>query len=104
SYDSYDDRERLRVEKEMIEGVVGHSVRGGRQHFLNRSSETWDHHRAIGLEYDSSLGSSTECGFDHGYEPLYPFDDDFTVFPLTIMEVALGGANGTLDEAAAWAD
>src|SRR5699024_2749913 len=40
SYDSYDDRERLRVEKEMIEGVVGHSVRGGRQHFLNRSSET----------------------------------------------------------------
>lgn len=104
SYDSYDDGKRLRIEKEKIEGVVGHSVRGGRQHFLNRSPETWNHHRAIGLGYDSSLGSSTKCGFDHGYDLLYPFDDEFTVFPLTIMEVALDDTNGNLDESAAWAE
>ena len=89
SYDSYDDRERLAEEKATIERVLGHSVRGGRQHFLNRVPATWEHHRAIGLEYDSSLGSSTDYGFTHGYDPIHPFDDDFTVFPLTLMEVAL---------------
>ena len=89
SYDSFDDRERLAEEKAKIERVLGHRVRGGRQHFLNRVPATWDHHRAIGLSYDSSLGSSTDYGFAHGYDPIHPFDDEFTVFPLTLMEVAL---------------
>jgi peptidoglycan/xylan/chitin deacetylase (PgdA/CDA1 family) len=102
SYDSYDDRERLQDEKSKIERVVGHDVRGGRQHFLNRAPETWDHHRAIGLNYDSSLGSSTEYGFRHGYDPIHPFNDEFVVFPLTVMEVAL--VNGTESIEAAWAE
>ena len=89
SYDSYDDRERLATEKGMVERVLGHRLRGGRQHFLNRAPATWDHHRAIGLEYDSSLGSSIDYGFTHGYDLVHPFDDEFTVFPLTLMEVAL---------------
>lgn len=89
SYDSYDDRERLATEKTKIEHVLGHRLRGGRQHFLNRAPATWSHHRAIGLEYDSSLGSSTDYGFTHGYDLVHPFDDEFTVFPLTLMEVAL---------------
>jgi hypothetical protein len=102
SYDSADDRKRLQYEKAKIEGVLGHELRGGRQHFLNRAPETWDHHRAIGLSYDSSLGSSTDYGFQHGYNPIHPFDDEFVVFPLTIMEVALVG--GTADFEQAWTE
>ena len=91
SFDSFDDRDRLREEKATIERALGHEVLGGRQHFLNLApgKETWRHHRAIGLDYDSSLGSSTEYGFQHGYDPFRPFDDAFVVFPLTAMETAL---------------
>lgn len=90
SYHSATDRERLREEKTVLEDVLGRSVTGGRQHYLNLAvPETWEYHRAIGLEYDASLGSSTKCGFHAGYQPLRPFDDDFLVFPLTIMEQAL---------------
>lgn len=84
------DRERLGVEKETLERVLGAPVVGGRQHHLELSTpETWQHYREIGLRYDTSLGSSTEYGFQHGYRPQFPFDDDFAVLPLTVMEVAL---------------
>ena len=90
SYHSPEDRDRLREEKETIEGVLGGEVVGGRQHYLRlRTPETWHHHRSIGLRYDASLGSGTECGFQYGYRPIRPFDDEFVVFPLTIMEQAL---------------
>ena len=104
SYDSYDDPERLRYEKTKIERVLGHSIAGGRQHYLNRTpgTRTWEHHRDVGLRYDSSLGSASEYGFRHGYGLYHPFDDAFTVFPLTVMEVAL--VRGTADIDAAWAE
>ncbi|MFW5974386.1 MAG: polysaccharide deacetylase family protein [Natrialbaceae archaeon] len=90
SYHSPDDRERLAAEKATLEDVLGEPIAGGRQHYLRLSvPETWRHHRAIGLRYDASLGSSTECGFQYGYRPLRPFGDDFLVFPLTVMEQAL---------------
>ena len=85
-----DDRERLLTEKATLERVVGEPVVGGRQHYLQLSvPQTWRHHRAIGLRYDASFGSGTDCGFQYGYRPFYPFDDAFLVFPLTIMEQAL---------------
>lgn len=102
SYSSFDDPERLQYEKTKIERVLGHDIVGGRQHYLNRVPETWEHHREIGLRYDSSLGSSTEYGFQHGYQLKYPFDDDFAVFPLAVMEVAL--VRGTADFEEAWAE
>jgi len=90
SYTSYDDPERLRMEKTTLESIVGHQVVGGRQHYLNLSEpETWRHQSATGLRYDSSLGSSTTYGFDGRYAPFRPFDDEFVVFPLTLMEKAL---------------
>lgn len=90
SYESFDDRERLRAEKERLETLLGHPVSGGRQHHLNLAVPgTWEHHAAIGLDYDSTLGSSSEYGFEHGYTPFRPFDDGFVVFPLTLMDVAL---------------
>jgi hypothetical protein len=90
SYTSYEDRERLAKEKAVLEDVLGHPVRGVRQHHLNLSiPETWEHHAALGFDYDASLGSSRTYGFEHGYDVVRPFDDRFAVFPLSAMEVAL---------------
>lgn len=87
---SADDPARLREEKRVLENVLEGPVAGGRQHYLKHTvPETWQYHHAIGLAYDTTLGSSTECGFHAGYRPIRPFDDDFLVFPLTIMEQAL---------------
>jgi hypothetical protein len=85
------DRGRLRREKRRLERVLGHPVRGCRHHHLALSAGTWRDHRAVGLGYDATLGSSTSYGFDYGYAPLRPAPDEtgFVVFPLTAMEVAL---------------
>ncbi|WP_154660453.1 polysaccharide deacetylase family protein [Halopiger goleimassiliensis] len=96
SYHTADDPERLREERAVLEEILDGPIRGGRQHHLRlERPETWRHYRRIGLSYDTSLGSATECGFQHGYRPLRPFDDEFVVFPLTIMDQALPdpGAN-----------
>ncbi len=101
SYESADDRERLREEKETLEAMLRKPVVGGRQHYLNLDgARTWEHHREIGLQYDASFGSSTEYGFNGRYEPIRPFDDEFVVFPLTIMDNAL--MHGTPSVDAAW--
>lgn len=90
SYHTATDPERLRHEKATLEAVLDGPVVGGRQHHLRLEvPETWRHHLEIGLAYDASLGSTAACGFHHGYRPLQPFDDDFVVFPLTIMDQAL---------------
>jgi hypothetical protein len=100
SYRSPTDPDRLRAEKAALEGVLGHPVVGGRQHYLNlERPETWRHHRDIGLRYDASLGSSDAYGFRHGYGVKRPFDDAFVVFPLTIMESALPDPGADFDRA-----
>jgi len=113
SYHSPTNRDRLRQEKSRIESVLGDEIRGGRQHYLHLSvPETWHHHRDIGLTYDCSLGSTTEYGFQYGYDVRRPFDDEFVVFPLTVMdqtlpdpetefEETLTAVESLLDEAAA---
>jgi peptidoglycan/xylan/chitin deacetylase (PgdA/CDA1 family) len=90
SFDTPRDRERLLIEKSRLESVLDHDVLGGRQHYLRLATpETWRHHRAIGLRYDASLGSPTTAGFQDGYDLLFPFDDAFAVFPLTLMDQQL---------------
>lgn len=101
SYESYDDRTQLAREKATVEAVLGDDVRGGRQHYLNRTlPETWRHHAAIGQSYDTTLGSSTTVGFEYGDSIHRPFGDEFVAFPVTIMEVALPDPGD--DFAAAW--
>ncbi|MFW6017726.1 MAG: polysaccharide deacetylase family protein [Halapricum sp.] len=90
SFQSGGDRERLRYEKEQLEDVLGHPIRGGRQHYLRiNTPETWQIQAELGLEYDSTLGSSSEYGFAYDYGPLTPLSEAFTVFPLTLMEQTL---------------
>jgi hypothetical protein len=83
------DPDRLAAEKERLEDVLGHRVRGCRHHHLRLDGDTWHHHRAAGFDYDASLGHADMAGFQHGHAPRRPFDDDFLVLPLTAMEVAL---------------
>jgi len=90
SYHSTTDRDRLAEEKRLLEDVLCHPVRGGRQHYLRAViPDTWRLQSSLGLRYDASLGSAEEYGFHYGYDPLCPFDDEFVVFPLTVMDQAL---------------
>jgi len=90
SYHSYRDQSLLREEKRALEAVLGHPVLGGRQHYLNFDPAcTWHNQSRVGLRYDSTIGSSTEYGFHNGYRPIRLFDDEFVVFPLTLMDQAL---------------
>jgi peptidoglycan/xylan/chitin deacetylase (PgdA/CDA1 family) len=90
SYESAVDPDRLATEKRRLEAVLDRPVVGGRQHHLRLDgTATWRAQRDAGLRYDASLGSSREVGFRYGDRPVRPFGDDFLVFPLTLMEVAL---------------
>jgi len=100
SYDSYDDVDRLKYEKMVLEDILGHEVIGIRQHYLNlKKPDTWEIQKEAGLKYDSSLGSTEEYGFHFGDKVKFPFDDDFAVFPLTIMDSALMSRTESLEEA-----
>jgi hypothetical protein len=97
------DASRLALERDRIESVLGDTIEGGRQHHLDHEvPETWHHYESLGLVYDSSLGSATRVGFEHGYDLLCPFDDEFVVFPLTVMDKALDNCTAGEDEA--WAE
>ncbi len=103
SFESYRDPAMLQAEKNALEAVLGDSVRGGRQHYLNLEvPETWQHQRDVGLQYDTSLGASDDYGFRGRYRPIRPFGDEFVVFPLTLMELTLPAV--TTDPEAAWAE
>jgi peptidoglycan/xylan/chitin deacetylase (PgdA/CDA1 family) len=100
SYHTARDRDRLRTEKERIEAVLGHAIAGGRQHHLRHANtKTWRHYRALGLQYDASLGSTTDYGFDGEYWVQHPFNDDFVLFPLTLMEQTLPDPGEQFDRA-----
>jgi hypothetical protein len=85
-----ENEDRLRQEKDRLARVLDGPIAGGRHHRLALDQPgTWRRQRQVGLRYDSTLGSSGTYGFAHGYEPLRPFDDEFVVFPLTLMDQAL---------------
>lgn len=100
SLGTHRDTARLWAEKRALEDLLGHPVSGGRQHHLRVDRpETWRRHVAVGLRYDTSLGSSTEIGFQHGYDLRRPFDDEFVVFPLTVMDAALATGEDAIESA-----
>lgn len=90
SYTSSKNPGRFAYEKERIESVIGTEVIGNRQHYWNLSQpETWHHLQDAGIKYDTSLGSSTEIYFQHGHDLIRPFDDEFVVFPWSLMDNAV---------------
>ncbi len=91
SYNSYKSLELLKFEKKTLENILGHEVIGIRQHYLNLDENTWQKQKEVGFKYDSSIGYSgslAKIGFvDERILPFKPFNDEFTVIPLVLMDV-----------------
>ena len=91
SYYSFKNFNLLKREKEILEGIVGHKVIGIRQHYLNLDPpHTWILQKNAGFLYDASFGFRDNIGFrDDKILPFRPFNDEFLVIPLTVMDGAL---------------
>ena len=88
SYLSYNNEELLKKEKNNIEDIIGHKVTGTRQHYLNRDESTWAIQKKLGFKYDSTWGHTKGFGIkDSKVLPFKPFDDEFTVIPLMLMDI-----------------
>lgn len=99
SFTSSENPERFKYEKKRIESVAETEIVGNRQHYWRLSRpDTWKHLRDAGIKYDTSLGSSTEIEFEHGHEIIRPFNDEFVVFPWTLMDGAVMGSAETTSE------
>jgi peptidoglycan/xylan/chitin deacetylase (PgdA/CDA1 family) len=87
SYASFNDFGLLQLEKQTLEEIVGHSVIGIRQHFLNLNRNTWNLQEKAGFLYDSTWGFNDRLGFkENRVKPFAPFDNRFLVFPMAIMD------------------
>lgn len=103
SYTSSENPARFGYEKQRIETVSGAELLGNRQHHWRLSPpETWQHLQDHGIKYDTSLGSSERMEFQHGHELIRPFDDDFVVFPWSLMDAAV--MNSADDDREVWAN
>lgn len=90
SFYSYNDINKLKREKEILERVLGARVHGVRQHNLNLAiPDTWRIHEKLGLEYDTTLGFNDCVGFRWGTcFPFHPFDKE-TGKPMKLLEIPL---------------
>lgn len=87
SYNSFKSYELLSKGKKMVEKIVGHEIIGIRQHYLNLDKNTWRIQKEVGFKYDSSFGYTNQIGFKENKNlPFHPFNDNFVVFPLIIMD------------------
>lgn len=91
SYNSYQNQELLKSEKRTLERIIGKEIIGIRQHYLNLEiPTTWQLQRTAGFKYDASFGYREQVGFrSNKMIPFRPFNDNFYVIPLTIMDGAL---------------
>ncbi len=88
SYHSFSDIDLLRNEKDLLEDILGKAVRATRQHHLNLTEpDTWRIQREIGLEVDSTVGSSTRTWRpEDGVLPYYIEPGGVLELPITIMD------------------
>lgn len=87
SFNSYNRLDLLIKEKTNLEKIINKKIVGIRQHYLNLSNDTWALQKKARFLYDSSWGYSKRIGFkDDKIEPFAPFNDEFIVFPMTIMD------------------
>jgi peptidoglycan/xylan/chitin deacetylase (PgdA/CDA1 family) len=103
SYDSFRSTELLVREKASLERVLGKTVLGIRQHYLNLDvPDTWLRHRQAGLRYDASFGKKRAIGWrDDRYEPWFDAGSGVFILPLPLMEAFLFQA-ADYDVESAW--
>ena len=99
SYSSHMDKKLLASEKAILESITEHKILGIRQHYLNLSENTWKYQNEIGLKYDTSWGLSDDIGFkENRIKPFNPFDNEFLVIPMSIMDIAFVNAKNKWDK------
>ena len=88
SFESYERKDMLSEEKRVLEKALGKPVVGVRQHYLNLEiPSTWGFQREAGFAYDSSYGAHRIVeASDEWMCPFHPFETDFLVMPVTIMD------------------
>ena len=87
SWASFNNLEMLKKEKEILESVVGHPIKGIRQHYLNWNENTWQLQKHAGFQYDTTWGFTRKIGYrDNKVRPFAPFNDHFKVFPMAVMD------------------
>lgn len=91
SFNSYRNLDLLCQEKSRMEKILGHDVKGIRQHYLNLSiPKTWHLQKKCGFTYDASYGLNKKAGFKNNiYYPFNPLKTSFIVIPVTIMDTSL---------------
>jgi peptidoglycan/xylan/chitin deacetylase (PgdA/CDA1 family) len=91
SYRSFSDKKLMEREKNDLESILGHSVIGIRQHYLNLTQETWQIQRSLGFLYDASFGYKDAIGFKENVLQPFPLDEakDFFIAPQAIMDCCL---------------
>lgn len=97
SYNSYDNADMLKNEKEKLDGIVDNKPYGCRQHYLRfQAPYTWRNQEKAGLLYDSTLSFAEAEGFRCGTcFPFKPYDLlenrvlDIWEIPLIVMEGSL---------------
>lgn len=72
----------LRKEKEQLEEVLGHPIKGVRHHYLTLGENTWRFQKSVGFEYDSTLGNRVDASF------MQPFllRNGLRIFPVCLMD------------------
>jgi hypothetical protein len=97
SFNSYNDAQMLKKEKERLETILGRSVSGVRQHYLrSRIPDSWRAQEEAGLMYATSLSFADHEGFRSGIcLPYKPFDVlsgkilNIWELPITVMDGSL---------------
>lgn len=97
SYDTYNNLQLFREEKQRLEETIGNKITTGRQHYLRFSiPETWRIWEESEMEWDSTLGYAGMAGFRCGvcYDfPVYDFQErkelNLIEQPLIMMDVSL---------------
>lgn len=97
SYESFDDSEKIKIEKEKLERITEREIVKSRQHFLRLNfPDTYEHLILNGILEDYSLGYADQIGFRAGTSLPFRFYNvekeemtDLLVHPFCIMDVTL---------------
>jgi hypothetical protein len=111
SFATVSDPERFREQRRRLEGLIGHEIRGVRQHFLRFVPDrTPRAMREGGFSYDSSWGFADRNGFRLGVADVVPLREDeppqtpsLTEVPFAWMDRALSKYRN-VEDPDAWVD